>query len=90
MKYEKNDIIKLGGIKIPFYEIEKEFFNNNNQYIVKYKTVYQVFYGVNVGMYAEPLHYNHNNGVGYTLKGRYIWADAQFINRLVGFKLLNE
>ncbi len=84
-----NNIIKLAGIKHTFEEVKKEYFNNNNKYIINYKTIYQVFYSQNAGFYAQQIYYNNKNEVGYTLKGRFIWADEKFTNRLVGFELLN-
>ena len=83
-------IIKVAGLKMEVKEAKKEFFENNNHYIIRYKTIYQVFYSVNAGFYANEIYYNSDAGVGYTLKGRYIWSDASFINRLAGFKLLHE
>jgi hypothetical protein len=86
----KNDnIIKIAGINLDAEEVKKEFFNKDNQYIVRYKTIYQVFYSQNAGFYSNAIYYNHSNDVGYTLKGRFIWADATFINKLVGFELLH-
>ena len=88
--FKDNDIMKVANIKYTFKDVKHEYFNNNNHYIVKYKSIYQIFYSENAGFYANEIYYNHNNNaVGYTLSGRHIWADSDFINKLVGFELLH-
>ena len=88
--YKDNDIFRVAGVMYSFKELKKEFFDNNNQYIIKYKSIYQVFYSVNAGFYTNEIYYNYNAlDVGYTLKGRHIWADHDFVNKLVGFELVH-
>ena len=87
--FKDHDIVKVANIKYTFKELKKIYFEDNNQYIVKYKSIYQIFYSQNAGFYANEIYYNHKNDVGYTLKGRHIFSDANFINKLVGFQLLH-
>ncbi len=87
--FNDNDIVKIANLKYTFKEIKKEFFDNNNHYIIKYKTVYQIFYSQNAGFYANEIYYNRNSGSGYTLSGRHIFTNAEFANRLIGFNYIH-
>ena len=88
--FKDTDIFKVANIQYTFKELKNKFFDENYKYIVKYKSIFQVFYSVNAGFYANEVYYNHkNNDCGYTLKGRHIWSDESFINKLVGFELLH-
>jgi hypothetical protein len=88
--FKDNDIVKVANIQYTFKELKDIYFNSDNHYIVKYKSIYQVFYSVNAGFYANEIYYNHSdNNLGYTLKGRHIFTDSNFINKLVGFELLH-
>jgi hypothetical protein len=85
----------LAGIKFNEKEIEeikRNFVNKKEEYIVKYDTIYQLFYSQNAGLYTQKI-YSKNitkNSVGFTRRGRFMFANAKFVNRLVDFKLVNE
>jgi hypothetical protein len=84
---------KLAGMTFnekEYNEIFNNYFKNNEHYIIRYKTIYQMFYSSNVGLYAQMIYQAPTDkNIGYTLKGRFIFANANFINKLVGFELLN-
>ena len=83
---------KLAGISFNDKEAEeiKNNFFKGEEYIIRYKTIYQLFYSVNAGIYAQKIYQAPaTQGVGFTLKGRFIIANASFVNRLIGFNLLN-
>lgn len=87
------NIRKLANIKFTikeYEEIKKEFFNSNKRYIIKYKTIYQLFFSPNAGLYSQKIYTNETmKDMGYTRKGRFVIVDGELVNKLVGFELLN-
>ncbi|MCK9319728.1 hypothetical protein [Methanoculleus sp.] len=84
---------KLAGINFTDKEMEeiKENFSKGDKFIVRYKTVYQIFYSQNAGLYAHSIYTLYNdNAIGYTKKGRFVITNANFVNRLIGFELLHN
>lgn len=85
---------KLAGIQYTnqeFEEIKRNFFNRNDKYLVKYDTIYQLFYSLNAGLYAQKIYTKpKNSGVGFMRRGRHMFTDGKDVNALVGFKLVNE
>ena len=61
---------------------------DSNKYIVAWKSVYQPFYSVNAGYYAQEV-YRCNEG-NMTLAGRYFHMTGDAVNHLIGFKHLNN
>jgi hypothetical protein len=85
---------KIVGIQFSdreYEEIKRNFVNKKEEYIIKYDTIYQLFYSVNAGLYAQKIYKKDTkNSVGFTKRGRFMFANAKFVNRLLGFQLLNE
>lgn len=83
----------LAGIKFSneeYENIKKRFFNSDEKYIIRYKTIYQLFYSENVGLYSQKIYYKgKSESLGLTRKGRHVFTNAKYINDLLGFKLLN-
>lgn len=53
----------------------KKYINENKPMIWQYKTLYQIFQSKNVNdgeLYLKQVHKNYNDGIGVTIKGRYI------------------
>lgn len=59
----------------------KDYYHNNKTMIWNYKTLYQIFYSVNAGYYIQPIFKKISNGVGVTLRGRYIAMSIEDANR---------
>lgn len=66
-------------------DIEKAYKDNN--YIVTWKSVYQPFYSVNGGYYAQEVYRSSGN---MTRAGRYFHMTGEAVNRLIGFEHLNN
>lgn len=82
------EIIKLRGIEFTREELENAYFKENKKYIIKYKTIYQLMYGENVGFHTLEVYKNYNKkDIGYTRRGRYIMSKADLVNRLIGKEL---
>jgi hypothetical protein len=74
-----------------YEKIKKDFFNNDKHYIIKYSTIYQLFYSVNAGLYTQKIYSKkiNKNEVGFSRRGRFYIENANFVNSIVGFNLLN-
>jgi len=66
-------------------DIEQAY--HNNKYIVAYKTVYQPFYSVNAGYYAQKVYTSKEN---MTRAGRFFHMTGEQVNHLIGLNLLNN
>ena len=42
--FKDTDIFKVANIQYTFKELKSKFFDENYKYIVKYKSIFQVFY----------------------------------------------
>lgn len=60
---------------------------HNKKYIVTGNYVYQPFYSVNAGYYANKV---YNSKERLTLRGRFIHCTGDGVNHLIGLKLLNN
>jgi hypothetical protein len=60
---------------------------NNKKYIVAYKTVYQPFYSVNAGYYANKVYTSKEN---MTRAGRFFHMTGEQVNKLIDIELLNN
>ena len=60
----------------------------NGKYIVAWKSVYQPFYSVNGGYYAQEV-YRCNDG-NMTRAGRFFHMTGEQVNHLLGFNHLNN
>ena len=67
-------------------DIEKAY--NENKYIMFEDRIYQPFYSVNAGYYAQIV-YRNPKGM-YTLRGRFFHFTGEYINKIIGFDLLNN
>lgn len=65
--------------------IEKAY--NENKYIVTGNKVYQPFYSVNAGYYANCVYTSKGN---ITLPGRFFHFSGTEVNRIIGINLLNN
>lgn len=63
---------------------------NNGGYILRGWSVYQVFYGVNVGYHCDKIYTKPRSSVPLTNRGFWHAMDAKGVNKIVGFELLNE
>lgn len=68
------------------YNIEKAY--RNSKYIVTCRSVYQPFYSVNFGYYAQRVYYSEF--IDLTMPGRFFHVTGDEVNRLIGRKLLNN
>ena len=66
-------------------DIEKAY--ENKKYIVTYKSVYQPFYSVNAGYYANKVYTSKGN---MTRAGRFFHMTGKEVNHLIGIELLND
>jgi len=96
-----NEIIKIAGIEFTSEEmkkVEKEYFENNKKYIIRFKTIYELVYNeprfdkLNKGYFGarEVYKLSKNDKIGFTKKGRYIIGDAKRVNELIGNKVFVE
>ena len=89
---DNNNFIKLAGITFTNSEAEelRTKFINNEKFIIKYKSIYQIFINSDNNLYTQLIYkLPKNEKLGYTLKGRFIITDSNFTNSLAGFKLVN-
>lgn len=68
------------------YDIGKAF--KNHKYIVTFKSIYQPFYSVNAGHYAQEVF--RSNAGALTLPGRFYHMTGDEVNRLIGRRLFNN
>ena len=83
---------KLAGISFTEKEVHeiKQNMQKGYEFIVSYKTVYQIFYSQNAGIYTNKVYQAPcDQKIGYTGKGRFIITDSSFVNSLIGFDLLH-
>ena len=84
---KKNEFIKVAGTYL--HPAELEWLYNRKQYIVKYRSIYQINYSRNYrGHYYALLIYKAENAL--TQRGRFEYYSAAEVNNLLGFKLLSE
>ena len=84
---KKNEFIKVAGTYL--HPAELEWLYNRKQYIVKYRSIYQINYSRNYrGHYYARLIYKAKNAI--TQRGRFEYYSAAEVNDLLGFKLLSE
>ena len=84
---KKNEFIKVAGTYL--HPAELEWLYNKKQYIVKYRSIYQIDYSRNYrGHYYARLIYKAENAL--TQRGRFKYYSAAEVNNLLGFKLLSE
>ena len=60
---------------------------NDHKYIVSFKTVYQPFYSVNAGYYANAVYHSNEK---LTMPGRFFHMTGDAINRMINHALLNN
>ena len=66
-------------------DIERAFHNGN--YIVSFKSVYQPFYSVNAGYYAQEV---YRSSGPMTMAGRFFHFPGEYVNSIIGIDLLNN
>ena len=85
---KKSEFIKVAGT-VELHPAELEWLYNKKQYIVKYRSIYQINYSRNYkGGYYTILLYKAENAL--TKRGCFDYASAEEVNRMLGFKLLSE
>lgn len=72
-----------------FTQTALEYAYNRGGYIVHGWSVYQVFYSKNAGYYVEKIYTKPRPSVPLANRGYWHAFGAEFINKLVGFELLN-
>jgi len=80
-----NEIITTQGIE--FIKSELMTLAMDNQYVVKYNTVYLAVYTKNAGARLEKV-YRSRGDLPLTKRGRYHTMDYKRVNKLLGFELL--
>ena len=84
---KKNEFIKVAGTYL--HPAELEWLYNKKQYIVKYRSIYQINYSRNYkGNFYVQLLYKAENAL--TKRGYFKYYSAAEVNDLLGFKLLSE
>jgi hypothetical protein len=61
----------------------------SKKYIVSHRSIYQPFYSVNAGYYAQEV-YKCSGAMPLVGRGMFIHATAAHVNRLIGIELLAE
>lgn len=61
----------------------------SKKYIVAHRSIYQPFYSVNAGYYAQEV-YRSSGPVPLVGRGRFVHATAAHANSLIGIELLAE
>ena len=78
-------LVKIGGIELTPEEAEKYYLEG--KYLVNYGGVYQLHYSAaQKRVYGSKIY----NARGLTRRGRFFAMDAETVNHILGFKLLNE
>lgn len=79
------EIVKIGSVELTQEEAERYY--SEGKYIVTYGCIYQLFHSTaQKTVYGKGIHKQS----GMTRKGRFFAMDAETVNHLVGFKLVNE
>ena len=85
---KKSEFIKVAGA-VKLHPAELEWLYNKKQYIIQYRSIYQINYSRNYkGGYYTVLLYKAENAL--TQRGRFKYYSASEVNNLLGFKLLSE
>ena len=85
---KKSEFVKVAGT-VELHPAELEWLYNRKQYIVQYRSIYQINYSRNIkGGYYTVLLYKAENAI--TQRGRFNYYSAAEVNNLLGFKLLSE
>lgn len=78
-------IVKIGRVELTLEDAERYY--SERKYIVTYGCIYQLFYSTaKKTVYGKGIY----KQAGMTRKGRFFAMDAETVNHLVGFKLVNE
>lgn len=87
-------MVEIGNVQLTAETIEYIYHELNEHYLITYRTVYQIHYAKNYGYYGSKIYYKQkDNTSGYvplTKRGRYITCDGTYLNKLIGFQLVNE
>ena len=84
---KKSEFIKVAG-KVELHPAELEWLYNRKQYIVQYRSIYEIIYShIYRGGYYTILLYKAENAL--TKRGRFKYYSASEVNDMLGFKLLN-
>lgn len=85
---KQNEFVKVAGA-VKLHPAELEWLYNKKQYIIQYRSIYQINYSRNYnGGYYTVLLYKAENAL--TQRGRFKYYSASEVNNLLGFKLLSE
>ncbi len=82
-------IVKIGSIELTEDEAQKHY--SEEKYIVTYGCIYQLFYSAaQKRVYGQVIYRNTGMTKERRFKGRFFAMDAETVNRLVGFNLVNS
>jgi hypothetical protein len=79
--------IKVGPVELRPGEV-CEAIANGREYLVSFRTVYQLRHTKNGGELGQPIH-RHRDGLPLVVRGRFTLETGASVNRLVGFPLVN-
>lgn len=78
-------IVRIGGVELTPEEAERYYLDE--KYIVTYGCIYQLFYSTaQKRVYGQVIYRSQ----GMTRRGRFFAMDAETVNHLVGFNLVNS
>ena len=83
-------VIKIGNVELTPKEALKLY--ESKQYIVTYSSIYQLYYSqAQQVVYGSAIfRKSPANGIGFSRRGSFCTKDAAGVNKLLGFKLVNE
>lgn len=81
------NVIRIGTVELFPEEAIKLY--NEKKYIMTYSKIFQLFYSQAQGrVYGREVYCKPN--AGFARRGRFYAVNAEAVNSLLGFKLLNE
>lgn len=83
-------VIKIGTVELTPEEALKLY--ESKQYIVTYSSIYQLYYSQAQKVVCGSKIFSKSpaNGIGLAKRGRFVTTSAAGVNKLLGFKLVNE
>jgi hypothetical protein len=81
------DVVNVGPVELRPGEV-CEAIASGREYLVSFRTVYQLRHTRNSGELGRPIH-RHRDGLPLVRRGRFTFETGESVNRLVGFPLVN-
>lgn len=75
-------IIRLVNIELREEEVKDIYFNKDYKFLIKYNTIYQVYYNSNCGFSTIAV-YKNKDTLPLLKKGRHMFSNASFVNSLI-------